>query len=331
MRRQAFSLVELLVAIAIILMLMAMMGAAVSATRGAQKKQATQALIGKLDTVMQRQWESYSARYVSTERLKEAPGVADIQDKAAARAWYLRRNIITADLPDRWTDVKFLSEHTDFLNPSPSGPILFPQSHLTAAQRAYIGIWRNFTQPQQQTVGTTFAGAECLFMIIMQGGVANCLECAGLKTADIGDKDNDGAPEFHDAWGNPIGYILWPAAVELPAGSGTKFFSGSRRLYPPIGGNGWSSHPVVESDGAVLVLTPALGMRPLIYSAGADGEYGYERSEEVSNLDSGSSPRGRDCGNWNAEPCRISGRPATGNGAQHVLDNLTNLDEEAKR
>jgi prepilin-type N-terminal cleavage/methylation domain-containing protein len=331
MRRQAFSLVELLVAIAIILILMAMMGAAVSAARGAQKKQATQALIAKLDTIMQRQWESYSARHVSTERLKEAPGVADIQDKAAARAWYLRRNIITADLPDRWTDVKFLSEHTDFLNPSPSGPILFPQSHLTAAQRAYIGIWRNFTSAQQQTVGTTFAGAECLFMIIMQGGVANCLECAGLKTADIGDKDGDGAPEFHDAWGNPIGYILWPAAVQLPAAEGTAFFSGSRALYPPIANASWSSQPITNSDGVVITLSPTLGMKPLIYSAGPDGEYGYERSSEASNLAAGSSPVGRDCGNWNVDPCKASGQPRAGDGQQYVLDNLTNLDQEAKR
>ena len=30
---------------------------------------------------------------------------------------------------------------------------------------------------------------------------------------DIGDVDEDGAPEFIDGWGNPIGWIRWPAGV----------------------------------------------------------------------------------------------------------------------
>ena len=47
-----FSLVELLVVISIMLVLMGLTGAAVSGARSSQNKQATQALIAKLDAVI---------------------------------------------------------------------------------------------------------------------------------------------------------------------------------------------------------------------------------------------------------------------------------------
>ncbi len=78
-----------------------------------------------------------------------------------------------------------------------------PQS---SAQRAYISIWNAaVTKPT-----SAYAGAECLFMIIMQGGLADPYDIGPLKTSDIGDKDQDGFQECWDAWGNPIEYILWP-------------------------------------------------------------------------------------------------------------------------
>jgi prepilin-type N-terminal cleavage/methylation domain-containing protein len=49
MRRQGFSLVELLVVITIMLVLMGLAGAALSNARNSQKRQETQGLIAKLD------------------------------------------------------------------------------------------------------------------------------------------------------------------------------------------------------------------------------------------------------------------------------------------
>ncbi|PHY03271.1 MAG: hypothetical protein CK530_01810, partial [Planctomycetaceae bacterium] len=165
-------------------------------------------------------------------------------------------------------------------------------------QRAYIGT------PQ----GTSnYAGAECLFMVIMQGGLANCLDCGTLKTIDIGDKDGDGAQEFWDSWGNPIDYILWPYAVELPAGSGSLFFSGSRLPADPNG----TAPP------------PTLGLRPLIYSAGPDGEYGLERNNEAGNLAALTN-----CGNWQTAPTMTSAKTMN---AAFARDNITNFDAEAKQ
>ena len=133
------------------------------------------------------------------------------------------------------------------------------------------------------------------------GGIANCLDCGDLAGSSIGDKDGDGAFEFWDAWGNPIGYILWPGDLQLPADSGTKFFSASPPFAPGATGR---------------------TLRPLIYSAGADGEYGFERNGEAGNLTADASS----CGNPAVAPTSTSAAPLA-----DASDNLTNFDAEAKQ
>lgn len=274
MRKRGFTLVELLVVVSIALLLMAMVSAAAAAARGGQRKQATAALIAKLNAIVMQQYSTYASRSVSVALLSGT-------SKSAARAAYLRR-MASGDLPDRWTDVAFMA-----------GTAGYPQ---TPHQQAYVGIW-NGASPKPSD---TFAGAECLFMIVMQGGVADCLDCSDLKTATMRDKDNDGRPEFWDDWGNPIGFILWPAGLKLPAGTPTNFFLSTP---PYIGG----------STGRI--------MRPLIYSAGPDGEYGFERNGEAGNLAAGAA-----CGEPTVAPTSASANPLAG-----CEDNITNFDAEAVR
>lgn len=267
-RRHGFSLVELLVVITIILLLMALSGAAVSAARSSQRAQATRALIGKLDAIISQQYASYGSL--------ELPG-----GLPQNRGSDLRQRV-SRDLPDRWTDVQQMAGN--------------PAGLTSGHQRAYVGVWNSMaTKPSP-----TFAGAECLFMLVMRGGIANCLDCADLASEQIADEDGDGAFEFHDGWGNPIGFILWPAALELPADSGTKFFSQTPPFSPTATGR---------------------GMRPLIYSPGPDGEYGLERNNEAGNLAAGVN-----CGNPAAAPTITSAAPLAG-----AADNITNFDAEARR
>jgi prepilin-type N-terminal cleavage/methylation domain-containing protein len=295
--RRGFSLVELLVALSIMALLLGIIGAAVSAARTTSKRQATQLLIEKLDAIVQQQFATYSSRTVVLSGGVPAgfPGVASY------RSWYVRRNLITGDMPDRWTDVAAIA----------SGPA------LTQPQRTYKAIWNGMSSQQQATSGNEYAGAECLFMIVMQGGLANCIDCGELKTADRGDKDSDGAFEFWDAWGNPIGYILWPAGLQLPAGTTSSFFT--------TGGRGLeAAFPTIRG----VTPSPALGMRPLIYSAGPDGEDGFKRLGEASNVLAGKDPAGHDCGWWESSSTMAEmAKPESA----VTADNITNLDAEAKR
>jgi len=270
MRRGAFSLVELLVAVSIILVLMAMLGGALMAARNSGKKQATEAAIAAIAEIIQRHYATAESRGVG--------------DKATAqqRAAKLRRQI-TADMPDSWEDVRYLKTH----------PAEFPSGR----HRGYVATL-DAVKPTDQ-----YGDAECLFMVIMQGGIADCLTCTTLANARKGDKDGDGAMEFWDAWDEPIHYVLWPGGFELPPG--TRFFSTD----PPFqGGSGIAGAPGP--------------MRPLIYSNGPDKEDG------LAVHGGAYLALGNACGSPTEPTISTLGGPNSSSGHQ---DNITNFDREKPR
>jgi prepilin-type N-terminal cleavage/methylation domain-containing protein len=314
--RPAFTLTELLIVVAIILGLMTLLGSAVSNVRTTQKANATRDLIAKLDRVISAQIETYDSRPVNTGDTTQLglparssnsfPNDPVFKYHACLRAWHIRRNLISADLPDRWTDVKYMTDMW----------LVSKWPARSPFQRTYIGMWDAISKSGSPLPSGQFAGAECLFMIVMQSGVANCLDCGSLTTSQVGDKDDDKYMEFQDAWGNPIDFLLWPCAYQAPNQS-EKFFAG--RLDDPY---------------ATANVRPTLGMRPLIYSAGPDGQYAIDRVKEPSdpNLDmaslgSSSDEYGALCGDWKISP-RSSAGARMNSGAD---DNITNFDAEAKQ
>ena len=283
--RRGFTLIEVLVTISIIVVLVALFGGAISAARnGAQANTTTNAIM-RLDQILSTQFRRYETRSVPRSQLP-----AGIPNPSAARAWKIRRDMITSDMPDRWTDVAVVAA-----------------SPQTPAQAAYAATY-NSAVAAGRTPTAQFGGAECLFMIVMQGGFADCLDCNGLAQLKKGDKDSDGALEFWDDWNNPIDYILWAPAFQR-TGDTTNFFASLDQAFP--------------SSGAVRA---GLGMRPLIYSAGPDGQYGLERNGDAATLTLGSSPvSGGGCGNPADSVTRLSGGPASGGGGYRD-DNIVNVE-----
>jgi prepilin-type N-terminal cleavage/methylation domain-containing protein len=280
-RRHAFSLVELLVVVSIILVLMAMLGAGVSAARGSQRKQATQSLIARIDAVIQQQFSTYPSRSVPLAVLTGT-------NKSFQRAAYLRR-LASAEMPDSWVDVQAIVSNTAGV----------PR---TAPQSAYVGVFQAIRAVNSAWPTSDYADAECLFMIVMQGGIADCLDCGALGSSARGDVDGDGAFEFLDAWGNPIRYVLWPAALSLPLGSGT-FFSTTAPF----------------TSGSVASSAKGGTMRPLVFSGGPDGTNAI-RVNGSGNL----TAAGLQCG----DP---TGSDVGGPDGAGSADNITNLDAEANR
>jgi prepilin-type N-terminal cleavage/methylation domain-containing protein len=269
--RRGFTLVELLVVVSIILVLMSMLAAGMIGARGSQKKQATQLLIARIDRVIQQQYVSCASRTVSSAT------------SSANRAEQLRR-LVSAEMPDNWKDVALMA----------SGSANVP---LTSPQRAYIG-YRSALNPSD-----SFSDAECLFMIVMVGGVADCLDCGDLANAQIGDKDGDRASEFLDEWGQPIRYVLWPAGFELPPGSG-RFFSATAPFS--------AGAPAAAKGGT---------MRPLIFSGGPD-----QTNAILVNGD-GNLGAGMACGDpANSTVATFGGLDTGGSDARR--DNITNFDTE---
>jgi prepilin-type N-terminal cleavage/methylation domain-containing protein len=299
---RGFTLTELLVVIGIVLVLMGLLSAAVAGARGSVKKQATSSFIQKIDAVIQEQYLRYDSIPVATAAIPTAVSAAT--NRSAARAWYIRRNLISGDLPDCWEDVRLMATGTAAAGEGETFPV-------TGIQRSCVGyflsVCDNPSSPLAATKPTDeFEDAECLFMIITAGGVADCIDCGELRSAMRGDKDADGAPEFWDEWGNPIRFVLWPPALELPRG--TRFFSGSRSL------------DLLDSASP----RPGLGMRPLIFSAGPDGLGG-------TAMNGGSNfSLGIDCGNPANATVALFGGPDSSGGSARA-DNITNFDDEAKQ
>jgi hypothetical protein len=83
-----------------------------------------------------------------------------------------------------------------------------------------------------------YGSAECLYMIVARSGIdGDAIE--HFRAVEIGDFDQDGAPEFWDGWGQPIAFIRWAtghsslfhnACAARLQGSRSFVFDGNPRL-----------------------------------------------------------------------------------------------------
>lgn len=267
MKRQAFTLIELLVVTATILVLVTLSAAAVSGARSSQRRNQTRVTISKINEVLMSQWRTYLSQ--------------------SGPPAFIRRNRITGDLPPNWVDVAAIASNAS--------------QYKTRAQSTYRMFWNK----SQSTPTPQYADGECLFLSVMYGGFAGCLDCAGLRAGkDFKDVDADGAEEFIDAWGNPLGFVLWPVGLKAP-GSGSDFFD--------------------TASGDQLTFT----MRPLIFSAGPNGLYGID----VGGGAESNSSQSFSCLNivqQNNFPGAYDSLGSTLNSSA-VADNITNFDAEFRR
>ncbi len=150
-QNRGFSLTELLVAIAIIAVLMSLSAVAVNAARNSQKVNQTRVTIAKLDRIISDQLRRYDSRYITSAQLTAANAPSgNGETPSQQRAWYIRRNLINGDMPDRWADVAKIQE--------------------TLAQRNYTKLRSSLQADPSDPASPDRDSAECLFMIIMLGG-----------------------------------------------------------------------------------------------------------------------------------------------------------------
>lgn len=273
MKRTAFTLIELLVVTATILLLMSLTAVAVSSARSSQRRNQTRVTISKINEVLSSQWRTYPSQSV------RAPSGLTINQ-------YKRWNRITGDMPPNWVDVTEIAGDTTF---------------KTRAQKTYrTFLAQNAPSPQ-------YADGECLFLSVMYGGFAGCLDCAGLRSGkDFKDTDGDNCPEFIDAWGKPLGFVLWPVGLSAPDSS-SNFFD-------------------TNASGDQLTF----GLRPLIFSAGPDGSYGIDVGGGVESDSTAQSFSNLSFVKRSDFPASNTSLGSTLNSSTAV-DNLTNFDAEFRR
>jgi prepilin-type N-terminal cleavage/methylation domain-containing protein len=273
--RRAFTLVELLVAIAIIGILASLFLAALAVSAERAREARTRTLIAKLDRAIMTRWESYRTR-----RVPILSGGGITPQQAAAIRLATLRELMRLEMPQRYSDIS--DDTSDPPNATPATTCMLTSSvagqNPTALSQNYLRIIRN-----QMTVDNSdYEAAECLYLIVTAGGLEDDpLGEDHFRHEDVGDVNGNGMPEFVDGWGNPIRFLRWapafisdlqPDPATFP--DATTF---SRDYHDPF------DPARIDMPGATITM-PAVtfslaaaptGFRlfPLIYSAGPDGIY----------------------------------------------------------
>lgn len=322
--RRGFTLVELMVVFVILSILASLTLAGLNVARGRSKYAKTRSTIKKIDSVIQPFFEAFADRRVGGPIvLPRAPiaddgfqydsfidssvapnriygpkvggawgGGSNLPSKLALGVLARRRQLMLHEMPDAWTDVRSVAEVTTL--PSP-----LPGYVKTGAVRGYAAF------KSSRGPSPTHESAECLYMIVTRSG-DEPYAVEQFHSAEVGDKDGDGAPEFLDAWGNPIIFLRWAPGFSAPY---------SQTQVP----DAVNFHDPMDMQ---KVDADAFALQPLIVSGGPDGLTGLlvpDAPDLWPNLDLTSLVKSAQ------SPAGVLGQPDPGNPTAY-RDNVTNHD-----
>ena len=319
MKRNAFTLVELLIVIFILALLSGMTAVTVSGVTNTAKVSRTEGIISVINDVLLTKYESYKTRPlpVAVPAPLNTALKLEIRPREAARIRLLMiRDLMRMEMPDRKIDV------VD--NPMTISGAAFPVIFNTGTNQYevqgtpvkrtigwYLGgkdvpapmqAYRDRIPPNDNATDPPFSkwtreweSAEALYLIVSTTFMDGLPAIEAIPSGNIGDVDGDGMNEILDAWGNPIGFIRWPAdyvdrlTVDTNADSLFDDVEAKRvddELDPFKVDFGFidSNAPAVTSHWNRL---KPFSLKPLVVSAGADGifdlRFGYGTSQDGSD------------------------------------------------
>jgi prepilin-type N-terminal cleavage/methylation domain-containing protein len=284
--RRAFTLVELLVAIAIIGILAGLVLAAFHQSGQRAREARTRSIIQKLDRAILTRWESYRTRRVSVPPVDDENGDGSLLDGGG---------------PTERAETALLALG---FNDTPGDPFYMRSPRASAALRlAAIRELQRFELPQRYADVTDtpliidrpavsqayarqlapviaaggenrYQAAEMLYLIVTSGGIEDDpLGEDHFRHDDVADVDGNGLHEFVDGYGSPIRFLRWapgfvsdlqPPPDTTDADSVAAWCAENHDPFDPM-----------RVDSPPLGSTTPTGYRlfPLIYSAGPDYIY----------------------------------------------------------
>lgn len=257
--RRGFTLVELLTVITIIGMLAGLSLGALYSARESARVAKTRATIAKLDMILQARYEEFQSRRVPIKTRRVPPKVM------AELRLQILRELIRMEMPDRLTDVTYPRHGTDKNRTDISATFTVTVGSITEQverpalnKRYFRQIYDMNATDGSLLMSEKFAPAELLYLIVMSDPEAR----EQFQETEIGDNDEDGFFEFIDGWGRPIMFLRWAPGFRSDLQTGD-----------------------VENDhdpfDSRRIDTAAFRFVPLIYSGGADKEFGIETENEA--------------------------------------------------
>ncbi len=269
-RRAAFTLIELLVTILIISLMSMALIAALGGVRETARQMRTQQFIMRLSAQIMPRYHSYKSRQLPVDPFDSIPMAnpgnagGNLADRERLRlAWFKlwgMRSLMMMEMPDCYGDLMLQSPW--LMNQSGSqGGGLAP--YVPTLRTAYIDqirfLTKNYSDSETALLNKldnatpNYTGAECLYLIVESSITDRDLYNVCFNDTDIADVNQNGIPEFVDAWGNPIWFLRWPAGFVSPLqpmyrfkasanvpGTNTTYESiyGDKQPYDPASGDG---------------------------------------------------------------------------------------------
>ncbi|MEM7478056.1 MAG: type II secretion system protein [Planctomycetota bacterium] len=329
--RPSFTLVELLVAIAI---LGTMVGMVLYSLAGAQtdaRVARSRSTISKINEIVLARWEEYRYRAVNVNlgntagvNLREQIATGDSKLARVSRVppgelarirMLMLRDWMRMEMPDRVSDLLYgPSEYTvayrtgagtlgavKLFRPLPPGwgvmyAALRNRVHGLRDNSDYQAEWDGFDMPDINGVtflpsstggapyyGGTYAASgdpitigtwnakvqssELLYLLVSTSNLNGASALEYFRPTEVGDADNDGLLEFHDAWGQPIVWLRWPAGYN----SDLVRYAGSDAMDPLE--TDWRFRDQIGTEVMDEDWKPRT-LVPLILSAGQDAQLG---------------------------------------------------------
>jgi prepilin-type N-terminal cleavage/methylation domain-containing protein len=330
--RRAFTLAELLVAIAILTILAAVTMSALGNLEERAKIERTRTIIKRIDGLIYEKWRSYETRPLPLRvNFQYDPGAANM---ATIRLRAIR-DLMRMEMPERATDIDTR------IGPNPTNPIkpvnlteglTYPADHPVVAIRntplpalslystpAAFNRYTRIVAARPIEWADKYAQSECLYMILesMRDGETSGLDF--LAPSEIGDLDGDGLKEVLDGWGEPIWFLRWAPGYTKENGANTD-----------------QSTTTPDAFDTYKVDSGSYGLRPLIVSGGPDKfidlylEYNNQ-NDKLKDIRYADSTAGNPHYPLKvfyvpASPKKQEGTPGLNGPATYVADNITNQD-----
>lgn len=229
MLRRGFTLVELMIVIVIIAILSALFLGALDQAEQTAKASRTTTLVQKLHNMLMARWDAYrtvrlpinvDARGPGNQANAGNEGQSRFRQDVARTRMLAIRELIRMEMPDRYDDLMF--EPALLRSPmgnTPIRPFLWSayQRRILAAKAVNASLSKMLLKDFVAQIAINNQDAECLYLVMTVGVEDTSTSVEHFSASDVGDTDQDGMPEFIDAWGSPVRFLRWAPGFVSPA------------------------------------------------------------------------------------------------------------------